>query len=582
MADTTTTAPISPDELAKERKTLWAILKEWLDNLLNDKKAVKLFGELKEQMQDMADAIDSIDEQATENKVVLGEMVKLMNVMDERMKNLDISDNDFLEKIQEGNGYVKKLLELNEKIGEAQEIAKNQVRDVLKDVPDFIRQCYELKMDLDSTPHQVLLVNTAVEKTEMWHENSGVPDCIKVTPNMDGTISVDVLTYKEYKKEFEGKKLRTKELDIRTDEDIAKAYGITDRPVDNVDRLIDMAGTQLKDALKCEKKLWQHRVEKYQRKRLDVDMKKKALQQQLELPEYKEGKVYEKDGITLTKDVYRDLDDEGKLQTFNTTFSLVHGKCEMQIDIDELGNIEAKVNLDKTKRIEVDNIRNGIKHTENKFANRPAFRFERATKTMEFGDYHNLDYQKIIDSEMFKNLLLQCQIDPDVVNDKLNHTNGRVAMITSVRKEQMHKVDEIRDVLEEINPHFTAVDNSSEMNYVTSHINGTDKTLIVDFDDMGNVNGILVQKGTGEYKRIVNYAKEIVAPELIDKDVIKGFNQIDAVFNESRGFETEPIKDIYLKTVDKSDRDKDSNSKDTKVNKLEGNKYIDDEMMPIY
>ena len=46
MADTTTTAPVSPEELEKERKTLWAILKEWLDNLLNDKKAVKLFGEL--------------------------------------------------------------------------------------------------------------------------------------------------------------------------------------------------------------------------------------------------------------------------------------------------------------------------------------------------------------------------------------------------------------------------------------------------------------------------------------------------------------------------------------------------------
>ena len=120
------------------------------------------------------------------------------------------------------------------------------------------------------------------------------------------------------------------------------------------------------------------------------------------------------------------------------------------------------------------------------------------------------------------------------------------------------------------------------MNYVTSHINGTDKTLIVDFDDIGNVNGILVQKGTGEYKRIVNYAKEIVAPELIDKDVIKGFNQIDAVFNESRGFETEPMKDIYLKTVDKNDRNKDTKSKDTKVNKLEGNKYINDDMMPIY
>ncbi len=72
MADTTTTAPVSPEELEKERKTLWAILKEWLDNLLNDKKAVKLFGELKEQMQDMADAID---ENANRNEEVLGEMV---------------------------------------------------------------------------------------------------------------------------------------------------------------------------------------------------------------------------------------------------------------------------------------------------------------------------------------------------------------------------------------------------------------------------------------------------------------------------------------------------------------------------
>lgn len=348
MADTTTTAPVSPEELEKERKTLWAILKEWLDNLLNDKKAVKLFGELKEQMQDMADAIDSIDEQATENKVILGEMVKLMNVMDDRMKNLDISDNDFLEKIQEGNGYVKKLLDLNEKIGEAQEIAKNQVRDVLKDVPDFIRQCYELKMDLDSTPHQILLVNTAVEKTEMWHENSGVPDCIKVTPNMDGTISVDVLTYKEYKKEFEGKKLRTKELDIRTDEEIAKAYEITDRPVDNVDRLIDMAGTQLKDALKCEKKLWQHKIEKYQRKRLDVDMKKKALQKQLELPEYKVGKVYEKDGITLKRDTWTppNIKTTG---TGHDSYKISYGNVRCKLTLMNLVMLKQKLILIKPK-----------------------------------------------------------------------------------------------------------------------------------------------------------------------------------------------------------------------------------------
>ena len=35
-------------------------------------------------------------------------------------------------------------------------------------------------------------------------------------------------------------------------------------------------------------------------------------------------------------------------------------------------------------------------------------------------------------------------------------------------------------------------------------------------------------------------------------------------------------------TVKENSRDKDAKSKDAKVNKLEGNKYIDDDMMPIY
>lgn len=54
------------------------------------------------------------------------------------------------------------------------------------------------------------------------------------------------------------------------------------------------------------------------------------------------------------------------------------------------------------------------------------------------------------------------------------------------------------------------------------------------------------------------------------------------MFNTSWGIETELMEEIYNETVKENNRDKDTKSKDAKTNKLEGNKYINDDMMPIY
>ena len=268
MADTTTTAPISPEELEKERKTLWAILKEWLDNLLNDKKAVKLFGELKEQMQDMADAID---ENANRNEEVLGEMVKLNQVMYDKIHDLDVSDNEYEQKLNELNDCVTRLLDVTEKIGKSQEIAKEQVLNALKDIPDFAKTNYELKVDYDDNPNHVLLINKAAV------ENSAIPDVVRVIPNMDGTISVDTMDMKDFKKEYADKDIRTISEDKIRDNEIAQHYGITDRPVNDIDRLIDMAGIQLKDALQCEQAICKNQIEMYKRKKLNNELARKII-----------------------------------------------------------------------------------------------------------------------------------------------------------------------------------------------------------------------------------------------------------------------------------------------------------------
>ena len=154
-------------------------------------------------------------------------------------------------------------------------------------------------------------------------------------------------------------------------------------------------------------------------------------------------------------------------------------------------------------------------------------------------------------------------------------------MIGTVKKEHMDKVEQVRNVLEEINPGKTFF-NNTDTTYVTSHIEDTDKTLIYDFDREGKVFGVMVQQGTGEFKRAIDYSKQIVRPDLIDDDVKKSFNQIDKVFNTSWGIETELMEEIYNETVKENNRDKDTKSKDAKTNKLEGNKYINDDMMPIY
>ena len=92
----------------------------------------------------------------------------------------------------------------------------------------------------------------------------------------------------------------------------------------------------------------------------------------------------------------------------------------------------------------------------------------------------------------------------------------------------------------------------------------------------------MLQQANGEYKRIIDYSKEVIRPDLIDSDVEKAFDEIDKVFNESWGIETELMEEIYNETVKENNRDKDTKSKDAKTNKLEGNKYINDDMMPIY
>lgn len=567
MADTTTTAPVSPEELEKERKTLWAILKEWLDNLLNDKKAVKLFGELKEQMQDMADAID---ENANHNEEVLGEMVKLNQVMYDKIHDLDVSDNEYEQKLNELNDCVTRLLDVTEKIGKSQEIAKEQVLNALKDIPDFAKTNYELKVNYDDNPNHVLLINKAAV------ENSAIPDVVRVIPNMDGTISVDTMDMKDFKKEYAGKDIRTISEDKIRDNEIAQHYGITNRPVNDIDRLIDMAGIQLKDALQCEQAICKNQIEMYKRKKLNNELARKDYQNTLSVPAYENGKEYTEGDIKLVRDTCR-----FKGRTLCDKFKFTLKDCQVEFDVQATGDFTAKFIPKVGKDIEISDTVNGITTNKKMRDERPALTFKRATNSIEFGDYHNVNYQQIIHSELFRNLLKQLYIDPDVVQEKMDNTYGRVAMIATVKKEHMDKVYKIEDILKKANP-GNIYRSENDTTYISSHIDDTDKNLIYDFDREGKIFGVMLQQANGEYKRIIDYSKQIVRPDLIDDDVKKNFNQIDKVFNTSWGIETELMEEIYNETVKENNRDKDTKSKDAKTNKLEGNKYINDDMMPIY
>lgn len=534
MADTTTTAPVSPEELEKERKTLWAILKEWLDNLLNDKKAVKLFGELKEQMQDMADAID---ENANRNEEVLGEMVKLNQVMYDKIHDLDVSDNEYEHKLNELNDCVIRLLDVTEKIGKSQEIAKEQVLNALKDIPDFAKTNYELKVNYDDNPNHVLLINKAAV------ENSAIPDVVRVIPNMDGTISVDTMDMKDFKKEYAGKDIRTISEDKIRDDEIAQHYGITDRPVNDIDRLIDMAGIQLKDALQCEQAICKNQIEMYKRKKLNNELARKDYQNTLSVPAYENGKEYTEGDIKLVRNTFRSpVSNRPVCDKF--TFTL--GDCQVEFDVQATGDFTAKFIPKVGKDIEISDTVNGITTNKKMRDERPALTFKRATNSIEFGDYHNVKYQQIIHSELFRNLLKQLYIDPDVVQEKMDNTYGRVAMIGTVKKEHMDKVYKIEDVLKKANP-GNIYRSENDTTYISSHIAGTDKNLIYDFDREGKIFGVMLQQANGEYKRIIDYSKEVIRPDLIDSDVEKAFDEIDKVFNESWGIETEPVKDNLKK-----------------------------------
>lgn len=532
MADTTTTAPVSPEELEKERKTLWAILKEWLDNLLNDKKAVKLFGELKEQMQDMADAID---ENANRNEEVLGEMVKLNQVMYDKIHDLDVSDNEYEHKLNELNDCVTRLLDVTEKIGKSQEIAKEQVLNALKDIPDFAKTNYELKVNYDDNPNHVLLINKAAV------ENSAIPDVVRVIPNMDGTISVDTMDMKDFKKEYAGKDIRTISEDKIRDDEIAQHYGITDRPVNDIDRLIDMAGIQLKDALQCEQAICKNQIEMYKRKKLNNELARKDYQNTLSVPAYENGKEYTEGNIKLVRDTCR-----FKGRTLCDKFKFTLKDCQVEFDVQATGDFTAKFIPKVGKDIEISDTVNGITTNKKMRDERPALTFKRATNSIEFGDYHNVNYQQIIHSELFRNLLKQLYIDPDVVQEKMDNTYGRVAMIATVKKEHMDKVYKIEDVLKKANP-GNIYRSENDTTYISSHIAGTDKNLIYDFDREGKIFGVMLQQANGEYKRIIDYSKEVIRPDLIDSDVEKAFDEIDKVFNESWGIETEPVKDNLKK-----------------------------------
>lgn len=532
MADTTTTAPVSPEELEKERKTLWAILKEWLDNLLNDKKAVKLFGELKEQMQDMADAID---ENANRNEEVLGEMVKLNQVMYDKIHDLDVSDNEYEHKLNELNDCVTRLLDVTEKIGKSQEIAKEQVLNALKDIPDFAKTNYELKVNYDDNPNHVLLINKAAV------ENSAIPDVVRVIPNMDGTISVDTMDMKDFKKEYAGKDIRTISEDKIRDDEIAQHYGITDRPVNDIDRLIDMAGIQLKDALQCEQAICKNQIEMYKRKKLNNELARKDYQNTLSVPAYENGKEYTEGDIKLVRDTCR-----FKGRTLCDKFKFTLKDCQVEFDVQATGDFTAKFIPKVGKDIEISDTVNGITTNKKMRDERPALTFKRATNSIEFGDYHNVNYQQIIHSELFRNLLKQLYIDPDVVQEKMDNTYGRVAMIATVKKEHMDKVYKIEDVLKKANP-GNIYRSENDTTYISSHIDGTDKNLIYDFDREGKIFGVMLQQANGEYKRIIDYSKEVIRPDLIDSDVEKAFDEIDKVFNESWGIETEPVKDNLKK-----------------------------------
>lgn len=532
MADTTTTAPVSPEELEKERKTLWAILKEWLDNLLNDKKAVKLFGELKEQMQDMADAID---ENANRNEEVLGEMVKLNQVMYDKIHDLDVSDNEYEQKLNELNDCVTRLLDVTEKIGKSQEIAKEQVLNALKDIPDFAKTNYELKVDYDDNPNHVLLINKAAV------ENSAIPDVVRVIPNMDGTISVDTMNMKDFKKEYADKDIRTISEDKIRDDEIAQHYGITDRPVNDIDRLIDMAGIQLKDALQCEQAICKNQIEMYKRKKLNNELARKDYQNTLSVPAYENGKEYTEGDIKLVRDTYK---IKGKALHDKFTFTL--GDCRVDFNVQATGDFTAKFIPKVGKGIEISDTVNGITTNKKMLDERPALTFKRATNSIEFGDYHNVKYQQIIHSELFRNLLKQLYIDPDVVQEKMDNTYGRVAMIGTVKKEHMDKVYKIEDILKKANP-GNIYRSENDTTYISSHIDGTDKNLIYDFDREGKIFGVMLQQANGEYKRIIDYSKEVIRPDLIDSDVEKAFDEIDKVFNTSWGIETEPVKDNLKK-----------------------------------
>ena len=148
----------------------------------------------------------------------------------------------------------------------------------------------------------------------------------------------------------------------------------------------------------------------------------------------------------------------------------------MDFNVQATGDFTAKFIPKVGKDIEISDTVNGITTNKKMRDERPALTFHRATNSIEFGDYHNVKYQQIIHSELFRNLLKQLYIDPDVVQEKMDNTYGRVAMIATVKKEHMDKVYKIEDVLKKANP-GNIYRSENDTTYISSHIDGTDKNL---------------------------------------------------------------------------------------------------------
>lgn len=75
---------------------------------------------------------DAIDENANRNEEVLGEMVKLNQVMYDKIHDLDVSDNEYEQKLNELNDCVTRLLDVTEKLANHRKLQRNRCLMLLR------------------------------------------------------------------------------------------------------------------------------------------------------------------------------------------------------------------------------------------------------------------------------------------------------------------------------------------------------------------------------------------------------------------------------------------------------------------